>query len=237
MLHIKNISKTYKTDTGHTVALQDINLSVYPGEFVALIGPSGCGKSTLLRIIAGLDHNYRGSIDIAYKRTSFVFQHFALMPHMTVYENVAFGLKMHGQSEKKYQKNIRELLKEVGLQDHAQEYPRNLSGGMRQRVGIARALAIDPDLLLMDEPFSSLDEFTADKLRELLLQVWQKRKITIVLVTHLVREALKLADRIVVMTPAPGKVEKILTNTLIRPRDLRSTEFYQWEDDLMKLIH
>ncbi|MEI6326744.1 MAG: ABC transporter ATP-binding protein [Candidatus Roizmanbacteria bacterium] len=237
MLHIKNITKTYKTDLGRTTALHDVSLSVYPGELVALIGPSGCGKSTLLRIIAGLDSDYRGTVDMAYKRTSFVFQHFALMPHMTVYENVAFGLKMQGKKEKAYTQMINSLLHEVGLQDHGHEFPRNLSGGMRQRVGIARALAMDPDLLLMDEPFSALDEFTADKLRELLLQIWEKRKITVVLVTHLVREALKLADRIVVMTPSPGKIEKILANTLKRPRNLRSAEFYRWEDELMELIH
>jgi NitT/TauT family transport system ATP-binding protein len=235
MLTVSNITKTFHLH-GKS-AVKDVSFTVPQGQFLCLLGPSGCGKSTLLRIIAGLLVKYNGKITWEKSvRLGFVFQHFALFPYLRVWENIAFGLKMRGVSEKEQYKIVESLLKEIGLSEVAMKYPRELSGGMRQRVGIARALAIDPDVLLLDEPFSALDEFTAEKLRTLLLEVWQKRKMTVIMVTHLIREAVELSDRIIVMTPAPGKVEADLDVTLARPRNLRSQACFTLEDKLQSII-
>ncbi|MEP7167220.1 MAG: ATP-binding cassette domain-containing protein, partial [Candidatus Woesebacteria bacterium] len=173
MLTVTHITKTFHLH-GKS-AIRDINLTVPEGQFLNLLGPSGCGKSTLLRIIAGLLPANQGEIHWDRPvRLGFVFQHFALFPYLTVLENITFGLRMQHVPIEQQQKIVSELLSEVGLADVAHKYPKELSGGMRQRVGIARALAINPDVLLLDEPFSALDEFTAEKLRALLLEVWER---------------------------------------------------------------
>lgn len=237
MITVNNLTKIFTLDQENITAFENVSFKVNKGEFFTVIGPSGCGKSTLLRVIANLDNPTSGEIIWEEKpNIAFVFQNFALFPFMTVFENIEFCLKMRGVDRKKRQEIVKELIKEVDLEDFSNKHPKELSGGMKQRVGIARSLAIDPNILLLDEPFSSLDEFTAQTLRNLLLDIWQKRKITIILVTHLVREALQLADRICVMTPAPGRVKTIITSSLKRPRNEREKEFFAFEDKLIELI-
>jgi len=237
MITVNNLTKIFALDKEKVTALENVSFEVKKEEFFTVIGPSGCGKSTLLRIIANLDTPTAGKISWEEKpNIGFVFQNFALFPYMSVFENIELGLKMKGLDKRKRHQVVKELIAEIGLEDFKDKHPKELSGGMKQRVGIARALAIDPNVLLLDEPFSSLDEFTAETLRMLLLDVWKKRKITIILITHLIREALELSDRIVVLTPAPGTVNKIIVNTLKRPRNLRESEFYALEDELTNLI-
>ncbi len=237
MLNLKNISQKFKTKGEDLIALKDISLSVRQGEFVTFIGPSGCGKSTLLRIIGGLQKPVDGVVSWEERpKIGFVFQNYALFPFLTVFENIEFGLKMSGVKSSQRKKLVTELISEVGLTGFADKHPKELSGGMKQRVGIARSLSISPNVLLMDEPFSSLDEFTAESLRSLLLKLWEKRGITVIMVTHLIREALDLSDTIVVFTPRPGTVEKIINNPLKRPRELRSNGFFIMEDKLKSLV-
>lgn len=237
MLKIINLTKKFEVEEQEIKALDQVNLEVSNGEFCTIIGPSGCGKSTFLRIIAGLETKNNGELvwDNPPK-LGYVFQNYALFPYLSVFENIEFGLKMEGMPVHDRTKIVMELIEEVGLTGFEDKHPKELSGGMKQRVGIARSLSIDPNVLLLDEPFSSVDEFTAESLRDLLLKLWQKRKITIIMVTHLIREALEMADQIVVMTPRPGTVEKILKNDLKRPRNLRSGEFFKMEDKLRELI-
>lgn len=237
MLKVKNISKIFELTEQKIIALKEINFTVDEGEFFTLIGPSGCGKSTLLRVIAQLTPQTTG--EIIWEKppiVGFVFQSYALFPYLTVFQNIEFGLKMKGMEKSKREKITKGLINEVGLSGFEDKHPKELSGGMRQRVGLARSLAIMPNVLLLDEPFSSLDEFTAETSRRLLLDIWQKRKITVILITHLIKEAVELADRVAVLTPAPGEIETILENNLPRPRNIRSAEFFALEDELNKLI-
>lgn len=233
MLKLNQVSKKFFVDDQQVIALTDVNFEVQKGEFFTIIGPSGCGKSTLLRIIAGLTSPTSGQVSWEEKPIlSFVFQNYGLFPFLSVFENIEFGLKMKGERSG----IVEDLIKEVGLEGFADKHPKELSGGMKQRVGIARALAISPTVLLLDEPFSSLDEFTAENLRKLLVKIWQRRKITIVMVTHLISEAIELSDKIAVMTGAPGTIEKVVENPLKRPRNLRSKEFFALEDELLGII-
>ncbi len=237
MVKVTNVSKTFTLDDQRVIALHNVNFEVKEGEFFTIIGPSGCGKSTLLRIISNLSPQTSG--EITWEKTpviGFVFQNYALFPYLSVLDNIAFGLKMQGVSKEKRTPIVKTLIEEMGLVGFEDKHPKELSGGMKQRVGIARSLAISPNVLLLDEPFSSLDEFTAESLRKLLLALWKKRKITVIMITHLVREALELSDRIAVMSPAPGTVQEIVINILKRPRDLRSKEFFTMEDKLIKLV-
>jgi NitT/TauT family transport system ATP-binding protein len=237
MLTLSNISKTYALDKQKVAALHDISFDVKDGEFFCLMGPSGCGKSTLLRIIADLIPQTAGTIKWeTSEKIGFVFQNYALLPFLTVYQNIEFPLKMKDVALNKREEKVRELLGEVGLLGFEDKHPQELSGGMKQRVGIARALAADPNVLLLDEPFSSLDEFTADELRNLLLKIWRERKMTIIMVTHLVEEAVLLADRIAVLSAHPGRLKEIVPNHLKRARNPRSSEFYHLEDRLKALI-
>ncbi len=239
-LTIKNISKKFTVDSQTISALEDISFDIQEGEFTIVIGPSGCGKSTLLRIIARLANASSG--ELVWKNSSkpptvsFVFQDFALFPFLTVWDNITFGLKMKNTPQKNVNEIAQKLIEEVGLQGFESKHPKELSGGMKQRVGIARALSIEPELLLLDEPFSSLDEFTASSLRKLLLEICTKRNITVLMVTHLISEAIELSDQIIVLTPSPGRIEKILPNNLEKPRNKRSQKFFELEDKLQELI-
>lgn len=237
MLILNGISKSFDTENTELKVLDNINLNVESGEFVTLIGPSGCGKSTLLRIIAGLERQDSG--EVIWKdnpKISFVFQNFALFPYLTVSENIAFGLKMQGENPRLIKRIVEDLISEVGLNGFENKHPKELSGGMKQRVGIARALAMDPNVLLLDEPFSALDEFTAENLRKLFLRVWRDRLLTVIMVTHLVPEALELSDKIVVLTSRPGAVKQLIENKLKRPRNLRSKDFFALEDKVKASI-
>lgn len=243
VLELKNITHHFETNEGNVSVIKDIDLSVEKEEFLAIIGPSGCGKSTLLRILAGLMKPTSGHVyidgQVLTKTTpqiSFIFQNFAVFPWLTVEENIAFPLKMMGQDKNDIKNQVNLAIREIGLSGFEKAHPKQLSGGMKQRVGIARAFVTNSPIILADEPFSALDAFTADELRDELLRIWKKYKKTIVIVTHLVEEAAYLADRIVVLTPRPGKIEKIITNNLPRPRNKRSEEFYKLSDQLTKIV-
>ena len=234
IITLDHVSKTFLEEGRPITAIEDVTLTIHEGEFFVFLGPSGSGKSTLLRIMSGLEKKYRGRVTMDDSiTTAFVFQQFAIWPWMTVEENIGIGLVARGINPRE---RVARELERFGLTKFAHAYPRELSGGMKQRVGIARALAVDPHIMFMDEPFSELDSFTAAALRKEILSVWKDTHTTIVMVTHLIPEALDLADRIAVLTSRPGKIEKVLSNHLPRPRKLRSKEFFKIEDELYALI-
>ena len=241
LITLKNVKKVFTDDAAkHLVAVEDINLEIVSGEFFIMLGPSGSGKSTILRIMSGLERDYQGAVSYGGGNTekdfSFVFQHFAILPWLTVSQNIELGLIGRNVVEAERTKVVLRELRIFGLEHFAKSYPHELSGGMRQRVGIARALATNPKIIFMDEPFSEIDSFTAEELRKELLSIWQERRPTIVMVTHMVDEAIELADRIAVLTKRPGRIEAIVANSLPRPRQMRSTSFYELEDKLRALI-
>lgn len=216
-LVIENVSKSFVSRTGHNLpVLQDINLTVNEEEFVALVGPSGCGKSTLLNITAGLLAPTSGSASFTHlpqghvPRTGIVFQETGLFPWRSVYDNIAFGLEAMGVPRQEQKDRISHYINLVGLTGFEKALPHHLSGGMRQRVGIARALVINPDLLLMDEPFSALDAQTRTIMQEELVTLWDKTRLSTLYVTHNIQEAVMLADRVVLLSRRPGKISRIL---------------------------
>ena len=222
-LVIDKICKDFTNNKGKALSvLQDINLTVNEEEFVALVGPSGCGKSTLLNIASGLLEPTSGTVkftkvDAGYEpRMSIVFQETGLFPWRNVHDNIAFGLETAGMPTDEREQRIKHYIELVGLKGFEKSFPHQLSGGMRQRVGIARALAIEPDLLLMDEPFSALDAQTRTIMQEELVTLWEKTRLTTLYVTHNIQEAVMLADRVVLLSRRPGKVNKILTIAIPR---------------------
>ncbi|MEH2566031.1 ABC transporter ATP-binding protein [Bradyrhizobium sp. AZCC 2289] len=243
MLTVENLNKTYISHGSQTSALVDINLQIEEGEFVCLLGPSGCGKSTLLKIIAGLIPATSGRITINGKpvngpgpERAVVFQDYALFPWMTVRDNVEFGLEARKLPVAERREVSKRLLKVVGLSDFAERFPHQLSGGMKQRVSIARALAVDPSLLLMDEPFGALDAQTRQLLQDELLRIWREYRKTVVFVTHSIEEAIYLSDRIVVMTARPGRVKQIVMVSEARPRDMASIEMNQRQREVRAVL-
>jgi NitT/TauT family transport system ATP-binding protein len=226
IVEMSNLSKVYPNGT---VALQNVNLTIQEGEFVSFVGPSGCGKSTIFNLIAGLTQPTEGELKIlnmtpkqALKQsdTAFVFQDHTLLPWRTLLDNVALPLEIRGLSKKKTQEEAERVLELVGLKDYTKALPRQLSGGMKMRVSIARALAQRPKLLLMDEPFGALDEITRQTLQEELLNIWQKdSQMTVLFITHNVFESVFLSTRVVVMTPRPGKVSSTIAMPEPYPRD------------------
>lgn len=217
-LAMVDVSKRFERRGQAVVAIEGLDISIAPGEFVTIVGPSGCGKTTLLRIAAGLDMPSSGNIlldgvaaDGPSPKRGMVFQRFALFPHLTVWDNIDFGLKIKKVSAQERKKIIDRYLELLKLKDFAQAYPRELSGGMQQRVAIARALVVEPEILLMDEPFASLDAQIRISMQEMLLEIVQLTKITTMFVTHSVEEAIYLADRVVVLTQRPSKVAKVIT--------------------------
>jgi NitT/TauT family transport system ATP-binding protein len=222
---LTGISKTFTGRSGTVVALEDINLTIQEGEFLCIVGPSGCGKTTLLRILAGLEKPTSGQVEIRVREpgkpvNSMVFQEQSIFPWYTVKENVAYGLAMRGVSRARREEIAEHYLKITGLSKFANAYPHQLSGGMKQRVSVARAFANDPSILLMDEPFGSLDEQTRVILQQELLRIWEGTRKTAVFITHSIDEALGLGDRVLVMTARPGRVKAVLEVDLPRPRDL-----------------
>jgi NitT/TauT family transport system ATP-binding protein len=226
VIRLDHVEKTYRTRRGDLVrAVEDITLEVADNEFVTLVGASGCGKSTLLRLVAGLTPATRGTVTIdgqvvrePFPDVGFVFQHPVLLPWRSVLDNVLFSVEMLGRDMRQYRKQAGDLLELTGLGGFETKYPRELSGGMQQRVAICRALLPDPSLLLMDEPFGALDAMTREELSLELLRIWEERRKTILFVTHSIPEAILLADRVVVMTPRPGRLARVLGVDLPRPR-------------------
>ena len=225
----QNVTKTFPSVSGPVVALDDFSLTVVDGEFVCVVGPSGCGKSTFLRILAGLEPLTSGTVEITPGADSskplnnVVFQEYAIFPWKTVIDNVAFGLQMRGVSKKERYEVANTWLTRVGLKKFADLYPAQLSGGMKQRVSIARALANDPEVLLMDEPLGALDAQTRTVLQEELLHIWEAHRKTVVYITHSIDEALLLGDRVVIMTAHPGTLKTIFDVPLPRPRTIQTT--------------
>ncbi len=209
VITLSHVSKVYSNGT---VALQDMSMTIQEGQFVSLVGPSGCGKSTVLRLIAGLGDLTTGSIEWGQNtpqgepKLAFVFQEPALMPWATVMDNVRLPLKLAGEPKPKADRDVLEALERVGLQGFERHFPRELSGGIRMRVSIARALVTKPQVLLMDEPFGALDEITRSKLNSELLELWQEKRWTVIFVTHNIYEAVYLSNRVVVMAARPGRV-------------------------------
>ena len=232
MLSIKNLNKTYHTEEGdEVVALSDINLDVADKEFVCFIGPSGCGKTTLLRITAGLEKPDSGTLTVNNEPIKgpgpdrgMVFQEYSLFPWRTVLKNITFSLELKKIPKSEREKIARDFLELVGLSKFADSYPHELSGGMKQRVAIARALVNDPDVLLMDEPFGAVDAQTRNRLQHELLNIWEKKKKTVLFITHSVDEAVFLADKVVVFTARPGRVKEVISVDLPRPRERTSFE-------------
>jgi NitT/TauT family transport system ATP-binding protein len=241
---IRGVTKVFEAkELGTVVALDGIDLDVAKGEFVCLLGPSGCGKSTLLNAVAGFSLPTSGSIrtnDVEVTAPgpdrAMVFQEYALFPWMTVAKNVAFGLEMKGASKAEIKEKVDGLLAKLHLTEFRERFPKDLSGGMRQRVAIARVLAIDSPVLLMDEPFGALDALTRRNLQDELLRIWSEWRKTILFVTHGIEESIYLADRIVVMTYRPGRVKKIVEVGMPRLRDVSSPEFNRLKRELTEMV-
>ncbi len=246
LIRLDHVSKSFSGRHGSMSIMEGITFDVKDADFLAIVGPSGCGKSTLLRLIQGLDHPSSGQIFFRDKpvaqvchEMAMVFQNFALLPWLTVSQNVTFGLEALGWAPDRIRAQSERYISVTGLEGFEEAYPRELSGGMRQRVGLARALAVEPAVLLMDEPFSALDPLTAESLREEVLQLWRDPALppeAVVLVTHNIEEAIQLADRIVVMSRRPSHVLEQVDVDLPRPRDRKSTAFYDLTDRVYSLI-
>jgi NitT/TauT family transport system ATP-binding protein len=241
MLKIIKVTKTFKKTNGEKIlAISNMNLDVNENELVCIVGASGCGKSTTLRLISGLDVPTEGKIVLEGKEIDgpgpergVVFQEYTLFPWRSVLENVAFGLEIKNSGKRKRTQTAKKYLEMVGLADYANAYPYELSGGMQQRVAIIRALAVNPKILLMDEPFGALDALTRDFLQNELIKIWATDRKTILFVTHSINEAIFLADRVVVMKSRPGRIHEVIEINASRPRDKTSKLF----KDYYTLIH
>jgi len=246
ILDVKSVSKEFTHHNRKVPILKDVSFSVHEHEFISIVGPSGCGKSTLLRIIMGLVSPDKGEVIYKGERVqsvnphmSMVFQSFALLPWLNVMENVELGLEAHGIPKERRRERASKIIQEVGLEGFEDAYPRELSGGMKQRVGLARALVTDPEILLMDEPFSSLDPLIAEGLREEVLKLWSDKFTLpeiVIMVSHNVEEAVYLSDRVIVLSHRPGTVITEFNIDLLRPREKRSQELYELVDKITSLI-
>jgi NitT/TauT family transport system ATP-binding protein len=246
LIRVEHVDKSFAGRHGTISIMQDISFDVRDSDFVAIVGPSGCGKSTLLRLIQGLDKPSTGTVifrdapvTTVCSKMAMVFQSFALYPWLTVAQNVGFGLEALGWAPDRIHTQVERYVSVTGLDGFQEAYPRELSGGMRQRVGLARALAVEPTVLLMDEPFSALDPLTAEGLREEVLQLWRDPELppdAVLLVSHNIEEAIQLADRIIVLSRRPSHVLAGVTVDLPRPRDRKSPAFYELTDRVYSLI-
>lgn len=244
IIDIQNVTKTFQLQDQTIHALRDASLTIRKGEFVTLIGASGCGKSTLLRIMAGFEQPTEGKalmwgmpITGPAPERGMVFQDYALFPWLTVRDNIGFGPKSRGVPRQQARDTVEQFIDMVGLRRFADAYPHQLSGGMRQRVAIARVLANDAEVVLMDEPFGALDAMTRERLQEELLEIWRRTNLTVVFVTHAIEEAIYLADRIVVMTPGPGRIESDNRLDLPRPRDVAAPDFNDIRREMSAKLH
>jgi NitT/TauT family transport system ATP-binding protein len=245
---IEGVTKTYSSDAGDILALDEINLDISSGEFVSIVGPSGCGKSTLLRCIGGLIPATGGSIRIGGEeirgpdaRIGYVFQKAVLLPWRTVENNLLLPFEINGRTTEANRDGVQKILQMVGLSDYAQHRPTELSGGMQQRVSVARALVMSPSILMMDEPFGALDAQTRESMNEELLRIWREAETTIVFVTHDIGEALFLSDRIVIMSAQPGGIQNIIDVDIPRPRTFDQVEsderFWRMRNTIREALH
>jgi NitT/TauT family transport system ATP-binding protein len=242
-IRIEHLGISYDTPNGRLIAMEDISFNIEGGEILCLVGPSGCGKSSLLNALSGFIAPAQGRIEVdgcevgwTGLRRGVVFQEYALFPWRTARRNIEFGLEVRGLPVKERREIAQRALEQVGLTDFAEFYPHRLSGGMRQRVAVARALAFDPDLMLMDEPFAALDEEMREELQRLVIKLWRETRKTFVYVTHSVQEAVYLADRVIVLTRNPTRVRGVITVDLPRPRDRLADEFHAYVKALVRLI-
>jgi NitT/TauT family transport system ATP-binding protein/sulfonate transport system ATP-binding protein len=242
-LTVRGVTKRFAVGDDEVKALAPVDLTIRKGEFVCMIGASGCGKSTLLRIIAGFEEPTTGHVLIDGKPVTgpgsdrgMVFQDYALFPWMTVRQNISFGPRQRHLSREEIDKTTDEFVKMVGLERFADRYPNQLSGGMKQRVAIARVLANNANILLMDEPFGALDALTREQLQNELLQIWKRTGVTTIFVTHSVEEAVLLADRVLVMSAGPGRIDSDFRIDLPRPRDVSSPEFNALRRDIARRL-
>jgi NitT/TauT family transport system ATP-binding protein len=240
-LSAEHISMVFRRDGKSTAVLEDINLEVCDGEFICLVGPSGCGKTTLLNTMAGFLFPTSGTIRIDGEavqgpdsRRIFVFQERGVFPWLTVQGNIAFGLFKLSRTER--EQRVAHYIKMVGLEGFEDAYPAELSGGMKQRLEVARALAVNPDMLLLDEPFGALDSITRLIMRGELLRIWQAERKTIIFVTHDIDEAVQLADRVVVMNSRPASIQQIVNIDIPHPRDLSSPHYLELRDGILQQI-
>jgi len=244
IVEINGVSKQFELQGERIEALRDAHLSVAKGEFVCLIGASGCGKSTLLRILAGFEQPTRGEalmwgMPVAGPAPArgMVFQDYGLFPWLNVRRNIGFGPASRGRPAAEVRETVERFIALVGLQRFAEAFPHQLSGGMKQRVAIARVLANDAELVLMDEPFGALDAMTRERLQDELLEIWRRTGLTVVFVTHSIEEAIFLADRVVVMSPGPGRIDSEMRIELPRPRDVSAPEFNDIRRELGRKLH
>jgi len=242
-IRITGVNKMFASGGRDLVALRDIGLEIPRGQFICLLGPSGCGKSTLLNAVAGFAPPSSGTITADGKpvtgpspQRGMVFQEYALFPWMTVEQNIGFGLQIRGVARAEIARRVGELLELLSLADFRHRYPKVLSGGMRQRVAIARVLALDSPIMLMDEPFGALDALTRRNLQDELLRIWAELKKTVLFVTHSIEEAVYLADRVIVMTYRPGTVKRDMMVELTRPRDPSAPAFNALKRELGQLV-
>jgi NitT/TauT family transport system ATP-binding protein len=240
----QGITKVFGNGADRVVALDDVSLDIAPEEFVCIVGPSGCGKTTLLNLLAGFEPASIGKVTAFGKPVvepgpdrTMMFQDYALFPWLTVVGNIEYGLVRNNTPAQERRKIVAHYMKLIDLTGFERKYPQQLSGGMRQRVALARALAVNPKILLMDEPFAALDSFTRERLQDELVRVWQQEKKAVLFITHNIDEAIKLGDRVVVMSPRPGRIVRILNIESRRPRDVDSPENVAIVHEVREALH
>jgi NitT/TauT family transport system ATP-binding protein len=243
-IEIQAVHKVFGSDANRVVALNDVSLTIGRDEFVCVVGPSGCGKTTLLNLLAGFEPPTLGhvrafghEIKAPGPDRTMMFQDYALFPWLTVKGNIEYGLKRRGIGRDERKHIIQHYVDLIDLRGFERKYPQQLSGGMRQRVALARALAVNPSVLLMDEPFAALDSFTRERMQDELVSVWQREKKAVFFITHNIDEAIKLADRIVVMSPRPGRIVEIVAVSAQRPRDVDSDENAKIAREVREMLH
>ena len=243
-IEVQAVHKVFGSDANRVVALNDVSLSIGKDEFVCVVGPSGCGKTTLLNLLAGFEPPTLGQIRAFGHEIrapgpdrTMMFQDYALFPWLTVKGNIEYGLKRRGINRDERKHIIQHYVDLIDLKGFERKYPQQLSGGMRQRVALARALAVNPSVLLMDEPFAALDSFTRERMQDELVSVWQREKKAVFFITHNIDEAIKLADRIVVMSPRPGRIIEIVAIDALRPRDVDSQENAKIARQVREMLH
>lgn len=243
MIEIKGLNVKYRQSQGFVTALEDISLAIDNGDICAVIGPSGCGKSTLLHVLSGIIRGYEGEVKIDGKnidpsslRIGLILQDYGLLPWRTVYDNAMLGVRIKDRGRADVN-HARYIMEQLGIDGLADRYPSQISGGQRQRVAIARSFILKPDILLMDEPFSALDAITREEMQDIFLKIWDRYRVSTVIVTHNIEEAVYLGRRIVILSPSPGSIVKIMENPLFGMENLRmKNEFYRMEMDIRRII-